>query len=91
MNDGTGHFIVIIETNQINQIAFLDENYPRSYPWPGFSPIIGMTKDKELFWSYINHDYDVIDGEAVYTGNVDVVSVKLSKKLSTGLMVLTRF
>ena len=84
VNDGTGHFIVIIETNQINQIAFLDENHPRSFPWPGFSPIIGMTKDKELFWSYINHDYDVVDGEAVYNGNVDVVSVKLSKKLSTG-------
>ena len=84
VNDGTGHFIVIIETNQINQIAFLDENHPRSFPWPGFSPIIGMTKDKELFWSYLNHDYDVVDGEAVYNGNVDVVSVKLSKKLSTG-------
>ena len=84
VNDGTGHFIAIIETNQINQIAFLNENHPRSVPWPGFSPILGMTKDKELFWSYINHDYDVVDGEAAYSGNVDVVSVKLSNKLSTG-------
>tara|TARA_B100000900_G_scaffold163847_1_gene139081 strand:- start:341 stop:2344 length:2004 start_codon:yes stop_codon:yes gene_type:complete len=88
VNDGTGHFVVIIETNQLNQISYLDENYPRWYPFPGFSPIIGMTKDKDLFWSYINHDYDPPDGsngdDVVINGKVEVVTVKLNKKLSTG-------
>ena len=46
-----------------------------------------MTADKELFWSKIMHDYDepaVSGGDVVYNGKVDVVTVKLSKMLSTG-------
>jgi len=87
VNDGTGHFIVIIETNQLNQLDYIRENFPRWAPFPGFSPLLGMTANKELFWSRINHDYDepaVSGGDVVYTGKVDVVTVKLNKMLSTG-------
>jgi plastocyanin len=87
VNDGTGHFIVVIETNQLNQLDYIRENFPRWAPFPGFSPLLGMTVDKELFWSKIRHDYDepaVSGGDVVYNGNVDVVTVKLSKMLSTG-------
>ena len=87
VNDGTGHFIVVIETNQLNQLDYIRENFPRWAPFPGFSPLLGMTANKELFWSRINHDYDepaVSGGDVVYTGKVDVVTVKLNKMLSTG-------
>lgn len=90
INDGTGHFIVIVETNQLNQLDFLRENYPRWAPFPPFSPKLGMTSENELFWHHIRHDYDdggdgFTDGEDVtYTGDVDVVTVKLENKLSTG-------
>jgi plastocyanin len=87
VNDGTGHFIVIIETNQLNQLDYIRENFPRWAPFPGFSPLLGMTANKELFWSRINHDYDepaVSGGDVVYNGKVDVVTVKLNKMLSTG-------
>ena len=87
INDGTGHFNVIIETNQLNQINYIRENFPRWAPFPGFSPLLGMTATKELFWSYIRHDYDAPEtsgGDVIYNGNVDVITVKLSNKLSTG-------
>ena len=100
VNDGTGHFLVIIETNQLNQISFLNENYPRWYPFPGFSPIIGMTKDKELLWSYINHDYDPppTPGESINvtvaanqngSGNVYVIDGEQKKALE--LKIGTRY
>ena len=87
VNDGTGHFIVVIETNQLNQLDYIRENFPRWAPFPAFSPLLGMTADKELFWSKIMHDYDEPSesgGDVVYNGKVDVVTVKLSKMLSTG-------
>ena len=87
INDGEGHFVVIIETNQLNQLDFIRENYPRWAPFPAFSPKLGMTKNKELFWSSIRHDYDKpteIGGDVIYNGKVDVVTIKLSKKLNTG-------
>jgi len=87
INDGEGHFVVIIETNQLNQLDFIRENYPRWAPFPAFSPKLGMTKNKELFWSSIRHDYDKPNeagGDVIYNGKVDVVTIKLSKKLNTG-------
>ena len=87
INDGDGHFVVIIETNQLNQLDFIRENYPRWAPFSAFSPKLGMTKNKELFWSSISHDYDkpaVAGGDVVYNGKVDVVTIKLSNKLNTG-------
>ena len=76
VNDGTGHFIAVIEPTQIMQV-FED----REFKIGVIPPIFGMNSDKEISW--VSMDGKGCNG-CYADGNWEIFYTKLDKPLSTG-------
>ena len=76
INDGTGHFLAIIEPTQIMQISEGNE-----FKFYRVHPIFAMDSDRNLSW--IGLDGDNCNG-CYADGNWEIFYTKLDKPLSTG-------
>ncbi len=76
INDGDGHFVVIIDSMQLMQIKDSNE-----YKFGTLRPIFGMDSDRNLFWLYM-------DGKGCNgcynDGNMEIFTVNMDGTLSTG-------
>ena len=79
VNDGTGHFIAVIEPTQIMQVFEVFED--REFKIGVIPPIFGMNSDKEISW--VSMDGKGCNG-CYADGNWEIFYTKLDKPLSTG-------